>query len=625
MADGSITITTLIDDGGIKKGVKNIESGFDKLKSTVTKTIAAIGVGQLAKDFISTGIQYNAEIEKYQTALTTLTGSAEKANKVIKQIKEDAAATPFDVAGLTQANQLLISTGLSAEDSRETILALGNAISATGGGNEELSRMAVNLQQIKNTGKAAAIDIKQFAFAGIDIYGLLADYLGITKQEAAEMAVTWDDLNGALIKASKEGGKYFGAMSNQSKTLNGQWSTLKDNFQEFTGTALKPLTDFLKDSLLPILNDIITGGTNIKKWIKENSTLITILVSIIGALTAAIIANTIAKKADLIVIWLYVTATNAATLATTAFSAIMTFLTSPITLIILAIGALIAIVVLLVKNWDTVKEKTIEIWNKITDALSTVINNIINWFKELPYNIGKFIGEILGHIVKFGIDCWNWVTVELPKIINHIIEWFKQLPSKIWTFLVNTVTNVVKWITNMKNKVIQGIPTIINNIVNFFKELPQNMLNIGKNIVEGLWNGIKNATTWIKNKVKDFAKGILDGMKSALGIHSPSRVFRDEVGKYIALGVGEGFNKNIDSVYKQMKSTVDFETQKLNTNLTNSALINVARNENIQARLESIDNNREVVVNSKLEVDAREMASVVNRVNTKQKLQYGIA
>ena len=154
MADGSITIDTKIDDSGIKKGTKNIESSFDKLKSTVTKTIAAIGVGQLAKDFISTGIQYNAEIEKYQTALTTLTGSSKEANRVIKQIKEDAAKTPFDVAGLAQANQLLISTGLSADESRETILALGNAISATGGGNEELSRMAINLQQVKNVGKA---------------------------------------------------------------------------------------------------------------------------------------------------------------------------------------------------------------------------------------------------------------------------------------------------------------------------------------------------------------------------------------------------------------------------------------------------------------------------------------
>ena len=211
MSDGSIVIDTTLNENGIKKGVSNIENSFEKLKSTVTKVISAIGIGKLAKDFISTGIQFNAEIEKYQTALTTLTGSTQEADRVIKQIKEDAAKTPFDVAGLTQANQLLISTGLSADESRETILALGNAVSATGGGSEELSRMAVNLQQIKNVGKAAAIDIKQFAFAGIDIYGMLADYLKITKQEAAEMTITWDDLNGALINASKEGGKYFGA------------------------------------------------------------------------------------------------------------------------------------------------------------------------------------------------------------------------------------------------------------------------------------------------------------------------------------------------------------------------------------------------------------------------------
>ena len=453
MADGSITINTSIDDSGVKKGVKTIESSFDKLKSTVAKTIAAIGVGQLAKDFISTGIQYNAEIEKYQTALTTLTGSAEEANKVIKQIKQDAATTPFDVAGLTQANQLLISTGLSAEDSRETILALGNAVSATGGSNEELSRMAVNLQQIKNTGKAAAIDIKQFAFAGIDIYGLLADYLGITKKEAAEMEVTWEDLNGALIKASKEGGKYFGAMTNQSTTLNGQWSTLKDNFKEFAGEALQPLTNLLKDTLLPALNDIVTGGENIKNWIEENSTLITVLTGIILTLTASIIANTIAKNADLIVTWLYVAAVNAATLASTAFGAIMAFITSPITLVVVAIAAVIAIVVLLVKNWDTIKAKTLEVWNKLKDFLSETIDKIIEWFKNLPYEIGNAIGKMIGHIIKFGQDVKEWITTKLPEIINNIIDWFKKLPGNIWQWLVNTINNIGQWLQNMKNKI----------------------------------------------------------------------------------------------------------------------------------------------------------------------------
>ena len=188
----------------------------------MTKLIAGLGIGKMASDFIKTGVQYNAEIEKYQTALTTLTGSAEKANQIISNIKSDAAKTPFDVKSLTQANQLLISTGLDADSARQTILALGDAVSATGGGSDELARMAVNLQQVKNLGKATSMDIKQFAMAGIDIYGLLADYLGVTKQEAASMQVTWDNLNGALINASKSGGKYFQAM--QKTKPNIKWA-----------------------------------------------------------------------------------------------------------------------------------------------------------------------------------------------------------------------------------------------------------------------------------------------------------------------------------------------------------------------------------------------------------------
>lgn len=220
-------------------GEKMVKVGT-KLTATVTTSIAGLA---------TIGVKYNAQIEQYQVALTTLTGSAEEANRIIEQIKKDAAATPFDVAGLTQANQLLISTGLSASESRETILALGNAVSATGGGNDELSRMAVNLQQVKNLGKATALDIKQFAYAGIDIYGLLADYLGITKEEAAELEVTWEDLNGALINASQEGGKYFGAMENQSTTLNGRLSTLKDNFSNVAG--------ILTESLVPIVGKVL--------------------------------------------------------------------------------------------------------------------------------------------------------------------------------------------------------------------------------------------------------------------------------------------------------------------------------------------------------------------------------
>jgi len=136
-------------------------------------------------------------------------------------------------------------------------------------------------------------------------------------------------------------------------------------------------------------------------------------------------------------------------------------------------------------------------------------------------------------------------------------------------------------------KLVTKIPDIIKAIVKGLASAGSQILDAGKNIVEGLWNGIKNATTWIKNKVKDFAKGILNGMKSALGIHSPSTLFRDKVGKFIALGVGEGFEDNISKVYKQMKAAVDFETQKLNTNLSTTATFGKTLNANIN--LESSD------------------------------------
>lgn len=479
-------------------------------------------------------------------------GSTEKANKVIEQIKKDAATTPFDVSGLTQANQLLISTGLSADESRETILALGNAVSATGGGNDELSRMALNLQQVKNLGKASSIDIKQFAMAGIDIYGLLADYLGITKEEASKMTVTWDDLNGALISASKEGGKYFGAMEKQSETLNGQWSTLKDNFKEFAGEAMEPLTNFLKDHLLPALNDMLTNAKNIGTWIDEHKTAVTILTGIIGTLTAAIIAYTIAKNADLIVIALYCAATGTATAVTTAFGAVLAFITSPVTLVVLAIGALITIIVLLVKNWDTVKEKAIEVWGAIKE----------------------FVGQKIEDLKKF-------FTETIPNALQIMINWFKELPSKIWTYLVNVVTEIITWKNNLVSKGKEAAKSLLESVVNGIKSLPDKIKTIGSNMVKGLWNGISNVKQWIFDKIKSFCSGIIDGVKGLFGIHSPSKVFADEIGKYLGLGLGEGFEDSLPSVYKDMQAEVDFQTQKLSANLSTTASIGKVLNANI--------------------------------------------
>ena len=212
-----------------------------------------------AVGFVQTGIEYNAQIEKYTTGFTNMLGSAEAANEAMKAIQEDAARTPFDVASLTEANQLLISAGENAGYSRKVIMALGDAVSAAGGGNAELSRMAANLQQIANVGKASAIDIKQFAYAGINIYQVLADYTGKSVQDVQSMTVSYDLLSEALIAASEEGGRYYNAMDTQSQTMNGRVSTLKDNVSQLAGLMTGDLSNGI-GMVISNLNDMTVAA-----------------------------------------------------------------------------------------------------------------------------------------------------------------------------------------------------------------------------------------------------------------------------------------------------------------------------------------------------------------------------
>lgn len=253
-SESSKSLAGAIAQGTIMAGL------FSKLSS------AALAA---AKSFIQSGIDYNAQIESYTVGFTNMLGSAEAAQQAMAKIQEDAARTPFNVEALTQANQLLISAGENAGYSEKVILALGNAVNAAGGGNAELSRMAQNLQQIANVGKAASIDIKQFAYAGINIYQVLADYTGKSVQEVQNMTISYDLLSQALIAASEEGGRYYGAMETQSQTMNGRMSTLQDNVKQLAGLLTGNLSSGV-GVVIGNLNDMLVAAQEAYKtdgWI----------------------------------------------------------------------------------------------------------------------------------------------------------------------------------------------------------------------------------------------------------------------------------------------------------------------------------------------------------------------
>lgn len=218
------------------------------LLSTAITKIGSVALSAV-KSFVTSGVTYNMQMETYEVALTNLLGSAEEAADVLETIKQDAAVTPFDVDSLVSANRYLISSGENADYARKTILALGDAVSAAGGGSDELNRMAQNLQQVANQGKATSVDIKQFAMAGINIYQILADYTGQSIEQVQEMTVTYDVLTQALITAADEGGAYFGAMSSQAQTTSGKLAKVKDNVTQLSGAVSDVFSPAIEESV----------------------------------------------------------------------------------------------------------------------------------------------------------------------------------------------------------------------------------------------------------------------------------------------------------------------------------------------------------------------------------------
>lgn len=518
---GSLTYDTKLDTKGFESGLNKISSAgvaIGNLMSDVIKQVA-----QTISDVAKMGVEYNAQIETYQTALTTLTGSAEKANKIIEQVKKDAAETPFEVASLVKGNQLLISAGLSAEQARDDILALGNAISATGGGEEELSRMVINLQQIKNVGKASALDIKQFAYAGIDVYGLLADYTGKTREEVSDLEISYEDLTGALKFASQEGGKYFNAMEKQSKTFNGQLSNLKDNFMAFLGEATIPLFTFLKDEVLPIINGILDGTLGIDEGInKLTETFLNGVMSMVNSLIENL--PTFLQMGINILLSLIQGITQALP-----------------DLIPTMVKVIMDIVNILLDNIDEIIECGIQLLVALTEGIMNALPDLISRLPEI-----------------------------IIKINSKLIELAPQLLSAALRIILALAQGLIKYIP----EIISRIPKIIKSMVSAFKQGVSDFKNIGKNLLNGLWEGIKNTKDWLLNKIKGFAKTITNGIKSFFGIHSPSKLFRNEIGKNLILGVGVAFekdddliNKQIsdfgDDVYKKMQGAVNMETGKM--------------------------------------------------------------
>ena len=434
------------------------------LSVKLTAPIVALG---------TVGINYNAQMEQYRTMFTTLTGSAEEADRVISQLQADAQKSPFDSASLIQANQYLISAGVSADEARVMINNLGNAVAATGGGSAELERMSQNLQQIKNVGKATSQDIKQFANAGINIYGLLAEATGKTVEEVKEMDVSYDLLAETFAKASGEGGKYYGAMEAQGETLNGSLNATKESIQMLLGSITQSAMPIIV-KVLNYVKQLVDRFSQLNDRQKRTILIVGSVVAAIGPLLVAIGQATIGiggiiSTAGKLHGWLTGTMMPwlTGTLVPWITGTMLPFLAAngPI---ILGIGAVIAAGVLLWKNWDTVKQKAQQLFTSIKTVFTNIMNTATSVWSTIKSTISDKISGIYSSVTGTFDRIRSFLSDQVQKLKNIFnFEW--KLPQiKLPHFFNSGNTGPlglpkiqVEWYSKaMRNGMILDSPTI---------------------------------------------------------------------------------------------------------------------------------------------------------------------
>lgn len=572
--------------GQAEKAVTEANKGIQNSSNETSKSISQIAtvlvseygarvssaIANAGANLLKTGISYTTQMESYTVAMTTALGSAEKAASVMAQIKADAARTPFSVDSLAMANQLLISTGLDAEASRESIMALSNAVSATGGGNDELQRMALNLQQIKNQGKASAVDIKQFAMAGIDVYGVLADYMGVNVEAIEEMEISYDDLSAAFVAASQEGGKYFGANEAQAKTLGGRINTLKDTFAQLTGE--------LAAAFVPILEKVVGWLSKAAQWVIENEGVAKAFGTAIVALTAIFGALSIAFKV--------------ASIASLALNIALLPTVGIVLAVIAAVALLVVGIIALATHWDEVVTWVSQVWGDFVSWLEETLNRIGEFFTNIWNSIVDFFKGIWQGIVDFLVGIWNGLSEENRAFLTAIWEAVVSIFTSIKDFFVGIWNSIKDFFVGIATSIYDSAKAKFDALKDFFSGIWNaikgvftgaidkikaafdiDWAGIGKNILEGVKNGIVNGVSGLINAAVDVARKAWEGMKNFLGIKSPSKKFA-----YLGQMSGLGFSGALED---EMEDTEVMVTRRLR-DLTGSAKSVIQGNNDVSLR-----------------------------------------
>lgn len=600
-----------VEDAGEK--ARNAEGGFTVLKGAIANLAGNVIQSAISgiQNLVGDALDSSDALKKFESTMSFAGYDDSAISKAKDDMKTYADQTVYDLDTVANTTAQLAANGI--QDYTGLTQAAGNLNAVAGGNADTFKSVAMVLTQTAGAGKLTTENWNQLADAIPGASGKLQEalqqngaYTGNFRDAMAQGQITADEFNQAIMSLG------FTDAAQQAATSTSTFEGAMGNMQAAVTDGLMQIYDAIgSENVTGFINTISDGVSKvippIKKgisWLKDNlPTIAPLLAGISAALGGIMVAQKVEALVTAFKSWK--TATEGMTVAQRLLNAAQ--LSSPIGMVVGLVAGLTAAIVVLWNTNEGFRDAVMNVWNGIkdfigdavqaigdlfsnlgttisqlpqmfSDWLNNVIATVTDWvsymasnaalagsqfvynvetfIQNLPTNIASFLGNVISNVVGWASNMASNATRAGSQFLSNAVNFVSQLPGRIASFLGNVISNLGSWAGNMASKGSEGARNMFNAVVNGLTSLPSRVLSIGGDIVRGIWNGISGAAGWLAGKVKSFASGILDSMKDALGIKSPSRLFRDQVGKYIAQGIGEGFTDEMGSVVGQMQDAM---------------------------------------------------------------------
>lgn len=508
--------------------------------------------GMSANEYMDTVTSFTASL--IQSLGGDTKAAAELGNTAVQDMSDNANKMGTDIGSIQQTYQSL---------ARGNYAMLDNLKLGYGGTKAEMERLMSDAEKL--TGEHYTIG--DFGDTVKAIHAVQTQ-MGITGTTAKEASTTIEGSMNAM-KASWQ--NLLAGMSDSGANMNGLISNLVDSVNTFASNIMPRIAPLINGmvqaavQLLPQAVNMITSQL-LPLITAQIPSIVSGLSQVVQAIVAALpqIMSALTAALPQIVQALL-------TLLPQLIDAGMQMLTSLIQGITDALPTLIGMLPTIVQqaasvvlaNLPLIIQAGVQLLLALVNGIVEALPQLIQMLPGIVMQITDVLLNNLPLLVTAGIQILialiqgitqaiPQLVAMLPQIVVKIVETLSaHLPEILSTglqMMAQLAAGIVRGIGNA----VSGARNVVSAIVGALRQAPGMVLDVGKNIVSGLWQGIQNSAGWLREKVSGWVHGIMQDIKGFFGIHSPSRLMRDEVGKYLAEGIGVGFEDEMGAVSKQM-------------------------------------------------------------------------